>query len=170
MFVAEYRNTMRNAKSKFRERDNRQTVRLAELRRIQAAQRLAIQEQNRILEETIKAQKAEIRRVIQQGNAALARFHQAALMDQHCNTLEDIVRRICRATGITLTDIRSGRRSRHIAFARQAIFYWACRTTRRSLPEIGRYFERDHTTVLHGKREYPKKRALMGRHLRSLDR
>jgi chromosomal replication initiator protein len=82
--------------------------------------------------------------------------------------MERIVCRICSVLGVSVCDVMSARRSRGIAFARQAICYWACRLTNRSLPSIGRYLGRDHTSVLHGKRAYVEKRAKMGRTLRSL--
>jgi hypothetical protein len=46
------------------------------------------------------------------------------------------------------------RRTRCVRMARiRQIAFYLCRThTRRSLPEIGRAFDRDHTTILHGVR------------------
>ena len=77
------------------------------------------------------------------------------------------VSRICRATGVTRGELLSDRRNKEVVFARQAVFYWSQRLTKMSLPEIGRRMGgRDHTTVLHGSRVYPEKRAKMGRHLR----
>lgn len=69
---------------------------------------------------------------------------------------------------VTRAEILSDRRSRDIVFARQFIVYWTCRLTRRSLPEIGRLMNRDHTTCLSSKRAYPRKRAKMGRTLRPI--
>lgn len=78
-----------------------------------------------------------------------------------------IERRISRALGIGVRSIRSESRTRTVAFARQAVIYWALRLTAHSTPEIGRAMGgRDHTTVLHAAKVYPKKRAQMGRYLR----
>ena len=69
--------------------------------------------------------------------------------------------------GISYTELKSHRRNRELAFARQAICYWLCRRTEMSLPQIGRLLGgRDHTSILHARRTYPEKRAKMGRKLR----
>lgn len=66
-------------------------------------------------------------------------------------------------------ELRSARRRRDLVLARQFIMYWMARLTTYSLPQIGRLIgNRDHTTVLYGKRSYVAKRAKMGRSLRSL--
>lgn len=64
------------------------------------------------------------------------------------------------------SELRSNRRSREVAFARQFVMYWTARLTPLSLPVIGRLMGRDHTTILSGKRAYVRKRAVMGRQLR----
>jgi chromosomal replication initiator protein len=53
-----------------------------------------------------------------------------------------------------VTDEDLDRRTRRVRMARiRQIAFYLCRThTTRSLPEIGRAFDRDHTTVLHGVR------------------
>jgi len=86
---------------------------------------------------------------------------------QH-SKFDRIARRICTALRITKHDLMSMRRSRELVFARQAIVYWACRRTTLSLPQIGKRLDRDHTTILHGKRAYPVKRQKMGRYLRPI--
>jgi chromosomal replication initiation ATPase DnaA len=77
-----------------------------------------------------------------------------------------IVRLICTATDVTSEELFSNRRGRPIVLARQAICYWAARRTNMSLSAIGNRLGRDHTTCLHGIKEYPAKRLQMGRHLR----
>lgn len=54
--------------------------------------------------------------------------------------------------GVTWDDLRSPNRSRKAAYPRQMAMYMARELTRRSLPDIGRRFCRDHTTVLHAMR------------------
>jgi len=53
-----------------------------------------------------------------------------------------------------VTDADLDRRTRRVRMARiRQIAFYLCRNhTARSLPEIGRAFDRDHTTVLHGVR------------------
>ncbi len=51
--------------------------------------------------------------------------------------------------GITLADIKSTRRDRKIARPRQLAMYLAKQLTPLSLPDIGVYFGRDHTTIMH---------------------
>jgi hypothetical protein len=79
-----------------------------------------------------------------------------------------IERRICQALRVSRLEIRSNRRTKEIAFARQAVMYWAVRMTGLSLPEIGRLMGKDHTSVLHGRDVYPAKRKAMGRYVRPL--
>lgn len=83
------------------------------------------------------------------------------------HTYAEIERRACKLFGVTKADIRSDRRDRRISFVRQFITYWSSRTTKLSLPVIGRLMGgKDHTTVIHGRKAYVEKRALMGRNLR----
>lgn len=55
--------------------------------------------------------------------------------------------------GITRDDILSRKKSRHIVEARNHCF-WHFRQSGKSYPQIGRFFNRDHTTVLHGVRKF----------------
>jgi chromosomal replication initiation ATPase DnaA len=52
--------------------------------------------------------------------------------------------------GISIIDIKSSRKTRPIARARQTAFWLARKVTASSLPEIGDFFERNHGTVHHG--------------------
>lgn len=60
-----------------------------------------------------------------------------------------IQRAVCEHYDIALVDMMSRRRDRSIARPRQIAMYLAGCITLRSLPEIGRCFDRDHTTVMH---------------------
>jgi chromosomal replication initiator protein len=51
--------------------------------------------------------------------------------------------------GIPVEDICGPKRAAHIALARAVAIYVARDMTDQSLPQIGRYFGRDHSTVLH---------------------
>lgn len=80
----------------------------------------------------------------------------------------EIERRACRAFGVTRSELQSPRRNKSIVFARQFVMYWSVRLTSHSYPQIGRLIGgRDHTTVIHGCRNYEKKRKAMGRTLRA---
>jgi chromosomal replication initiator protein len=50
---------------------------------------------------------------------------------------------------LTLKDLRSTRRDRAIARARQMAMYLTKLMTPMALPDISKFFERDHTTVMH---------------------
>jgi hypothetical protein len=52
--------------------------------------------------------------------------------------------------GLSAREMTSERRSREIAWPRQIAMYLAYKLTPKSLPGIGRQFNRDHTTILHG--------------------
>lgn len=57
---------------------------------------------------------------------------------------------------IPVREMYSARRSREVARPRQVAMYLAYEVTPKSLPEIGRRFERDHTTVIHAIRQIQK--------------
>ena len=63
--------------------------------------------------------------------------------------LKEIQYAVCAHYQIGLTDLKSTRRDRKIARPRQLAMYLAKTLTPLSLPDIGRGFERDHTTVMH---------------------
>lgn len=63
-------------------------------------------------------------------------------------------------TGIPLAAITGQSRLRYVAHARQLCFFIAHRSGF-TLPEIGRVFSRDHTTVLHGIRAEHERRERM---------
>jgi chromosomal replication initiation ATPase DnaA len=51
--------------------------------------------------------------------------------------------------GVTLSDLKSGRRTAKVVLPRQIAMYICRHTTSKSFPDIGRRFgDRDHTTVL----------------------
>jgi chromosomal replication initiator protein len=50
---------------------------------------------------------------------------------------------------IRLADLKSKKRTQHIAFCRQVAMYLCRKLTDNSFPTIGEHFERDHSTVIH---------------------
>lgn len=68
---------------------------------------------------------------------------------------EAIVAEVAAKTGVTVEQLKSDDRHKHIARPRQAAYYALYETGRYSLPTIGEYFGgRDHTTVLYGIRAH----------------
>ena len=64
-------------------------------------------------------------------------------------TIDDIQRKVSDQYGIRVADMKSKRRERKVALPRQVAMYLSKMLTSKSLPEIGRNFDRDHTTVIH---------------------
>lgn len=60
---------------------------------------------------------------------------------------------VCRFYGVEMCDLQSSRRTANIVKPRQVAMWLAKKLTLRSLPEVGRLFDRDHTTVLHAVRK-----------------
>ena len=81
----------------------------------------------------------------------------------HEMTKEDIVKslddkkaayeKVAEYFNISVKEMQSSRRARNVARPRQIAMYLAKQLTSRSLPEIGRKFDRDHTTVMHAVRK-----------------
>ncbi len=64
-------------------------------------------------------------------------------------TIDEIQRKVSEHFKIKISEMQSKRREREVARPRQIAMYLAKKLTTRSLPEIGRKFDRDHTTVIH---------------------
>ena len=62
--------------------------------------------------------------------------------------------------GYTVAEMRSPKRTFDISHARQEVMEALHLRTDLSLTQIGRMFNRDHTTVLHGLRAVAKRRAM----------
>jgi len=58
---------------------------------------------------------------------------------------------VCQHFKVSLDDLNSKKKNNSIAWPRQIAMYLATELTSLSLPEIGREFNRDHTTVIHAK-------------------
>jgi chromosomal replication initiator protein len=65
-------------------------------------------------------------------------------------TPRTILARECARRGLSVSEITGPKRHREIAHPRQDIMRIIRDETDASLPQIGRLFNRDHTTVLHG--------------------
>jgi chromosomal replication initiator protein len=63
--------------------------------------------------------------------------------------VEAIQRAVSDFFHIRLTDLKSKKRTQHIAFCRQVAMYLCRKLTSSSFPTIGEHFGRDHSTVIH---------------------
>lgn len=68
-------------------------------------------------------------------------------------TIDEIQKKVAEYFNISAKELQSSRRARTVARPRQIAMYLAKLLTSRSLPEIGRKFDRDHTTVMHAVRK-----------------
>jgi chromosomal replication initiator protein len=95
--------------------------------------------------------------------AALASINEAAItLDFARQSLQDLIRNhdakpdvesiqktVADFFHIRLTDLKSKKRTQHIAFCRQVAMYLCRKLTDSSFPTIGEHFGRDHSTVIH---------------------
>lgn len=76
---------------------------------------------------------------------------------------ESIINDYSRASGFTVEDLCSPKRTRAIAHVRQDCMLAIRRSTSLGLSQIGQFFNRDHTTVMHGIRASEKRLAGYGK-------
>ncbi len=75
-------------------------------------------------------------------------------------TLREIVAEAARDAGLRVDDLTGESRTAPIVDARQQYMYRAAKLTTRSLPQIGAFINRHHSTVIHGIRAYAKRHNL----------
>jgi chromosomal replication initiation ATPase DnaA len=161
MFIVDYRATERG----IRERRMHQVIPDEHLSRL-AAQRAAW-EAERAVRQARQDHIERIRAEASERAEAYANELKQQAGFRYRPSIAEIERRASRVFGVSRKDIHSDRRHQSVVLARQFVMYWAVRLTPLSLPQIGRIMGgKDHTTVLAGRRAYPKKRAKMGRYLR----
>lgn len=68
-------------------------------------------------------------------------------------TNDSILKEVSETTSVSTEDLLSRKRTANVAFARQTCMYLGRVLTKHSLVEIGRFFERDHGTVIHAVRK-----------------
>ena len=93
-----------------------------------------------------------------QGAAITVEFARQTLRDMLAHyerkvTIDNIMATVAKYYNIPTKDLRSPRRSRMLARPRQVAMALARELTEHSLPDIGKAFEKDHTTVLHADRK-----------------
>jgi len=167
MFFASYRNTeagyaKRTAAQRMEANRLRVEERLHQERLL--AEKVAQAERER--QERIEARLIHLSKQIELFKAAVDREEFERI--RYRPTYRRIQNRACKVFRVSVVEIRSNRRNKEVVFARHFIMYWAVRLTVLSLPQIGKLMGgMDHTTILHGKRAYVEKRALMGRKLKA---
>ncbi len=67
-------------------------------------------------------------------------------------SLRDVLDAVLEVTGVTRAEFYGITRARHVTDARHMFVALARKKTNRSLPEIGRWYGKDHTTVLNSQR------------------
>lgn len=65
-----------------------------------------------------------------------------------CPSFDVIVEFVCAEFNVPKVDVLSDRRSARLALPRHVGMYLCSRKTKRSFPIIGKYFRRDHSTVM----------------------
>jgi chromosomal replication initiation ATPase DnaA len=67
----------------------------------------------------------------------------------------DITNKVAKALEVNVAELFSKRRSRDATFARHLAMAFIRQHTNMSFPEIGRFFYRDHSTVIYAIHKYP---------------
>ncbi len=65
-------------------------------------------------------------------------------------TLNSLLKVVCKRFDCTKTEILSHRKNAAIAYKRHVLYYLAHKYTDASLPKIGKFMNRDHTSIIHG--------------------
>ena len=91
--------------------------------------------------------------------STIIKFNTASKQD--CS-IDDIVKEVSEFFKVSILDIKSKKRKFLITQARQLCIYIAREITNCSLTEIGNYFERDHSTIIHSCKSISEKRVVNG--------
>lgn len=75
-------------------------------------------------------------------------------------TLDDVADVVTRYHGVTVDDLRGQSKDAHHIRPRQSFMYLARWVAFRSLPEIGKYLNRDHSTVFSGATKVERRRKV----------
>ena len=71
--------------------------------------------------------------------------------EKYSISINQIKKVVCKYFKVSIEDLNSKKKNNSIAWPRQVSMYLATELTLLSLPEIGREFNRDHSTVIHAK-------------------
>ena len=153
MFVASYRNTERGISSRPKPTDG--PVLLEAKREAKKVAEKILADAAKEAEAMIERAKIEADRIVANAVDRASEIVSASLQREAVRRLAiDIIRDVARKHGISVETIKSSTRTKHIVEARHeamALVY----TLRPdlSLPQIGKIFERDHTTILYAVRK-----------------
>ena len=75
-------------------------------------------------------------------------------MDASLPSMRDIASDVAGRFGYRLTDLTGVSRKQDVSIVRHMAMYLIYETGRYSYPQIGRFFNRDHTTVIHACRRH----------------
>lgn len=78
---------------------------------------------------------------------------------ERAKPLSAILTEVAAKHGVTVTMLLSHRRPPHIVRARHEAYWRAHEETMASLPEIGRAYNRDHTSIMFGVKQHARRRA-----------
>lgn len=95
----------------------------------------------RLLETTISRLELDLFRVL------AGELREPSLRGMALMTIAEMVEA---RTGISINDLRSRRRDRMTSYARHLFWYLSKKNTTKSLPVLGKFLEKDHTSVIHG--------------------
>lgn len=73
------------------------------------------------------------------------------------NKFETILIAVCYHFGVSIDDLKSNKRHRHIVFARHISTFLFRNKLKMTYAEIGRYYNRDHTSSMHSVQEVQSK-------------
>jgi chromosomal replication initiator protein len=76
-------------------------------------------------------------------------LHDLIRVQEHRPGIDGIQKTVSDFFHIRLADLKSKKRTQHIAFCRQVAMYLCRKLTDNSFPVIGEHFGRDHSTVIH---------------------
>ena len=142
-------------------RVERQVLAAIEARRL-AEQRRHLIQVRWDMRRALRAQRIALQR--QRDEARIA--EENLLIERRLSTrreqIRNLVRDICTLHGVTLNDIVGPFREARIVRARNEAIYQIRHTFTLSLPQIGRIFHRDHTTIMHSIRKEEARRAALG--------
>ncbi len=100
---------------------------------------------------------------------ALSLWHGVMLVTNHSETMRAVADDVCERWRISLAELKGPGRTMRLIVPRHEFCYEA-RRLGKSLTQIGRFLNRDHTTVLHGDRAHARRmrgaESLQGKHVR----
>jgi len=71
--------------------------------------------------------------------------------------IDEVLKVVATKVGVKITDIRSPKKNKNIAFARQLAMFMTRRVTHASFPDIGEHIgKRDHSTVIYACNKWEK--------------